>query len=247
MASLADLLAYSQNLAKKYTSLDTPQDQTLGETLGDVALGFAPVVGTAQGARDFERARRENDWLGMGLSAASMIPVAGGVVKAGRTATKASKIAEILNEIPSKNLETVFHGSTQEIENLDPKKSFGRLGVSWVTPKQDFAQNYTYGTGNVYKMDLDKGKNFDFSNVEDLAKLKAKAKDVQFYDPLRGKTTLDKFVPENSDYFGAEHPLLFNLIKKMGYDTVTVTENGVKNIGVFNPKKSIMNMKKVDK
>lgn len=102
MASLADLLAYSQNLAKKYTSLDTPQDQTLGETLGDVALGFVPGLGTAQGGRDFERARRENDWLGMGLSAASMLPVVGGVVKAGRTATKASKIAKALEQAAPK-------------------------------------------------------------------------------------------------------------------------------------------------
>lgn len=102
MASLADLLAYSQNLAKKYTSLDTPQDQTLGETLGDVALGFVPGLGTAQGGRDFERARRDNDWLGMGLSAASMLPVVGGVVKAGKTATKASKLAEALEKMPKR-------------------------------------------------------------------------------------------------------------------------------------------------
>lgn len=104
MASLADLLAYSQNLAKKYTSLDTPQDQTLGETLGDVALGFVPVVGTAQAARDFVRAERENDRLGMGLSAASVLPVAGGFVKAGRTATKASKIAKALEQVTPKEI-----------------------------------------------------------------------------------------------------------------------------------------------
>jgi hypothetical protein len=104
MASLADLLTYSQNLARKYTSLDTPKDQTLGETVGDIGLGFVPVVGTAQGARDFERARRENDWLGMGLSAASMIPVAGGVVKAGekvaKQASKSKELAKALEKMP---------------------------------------------------------------------------------------------------------------------------------------------------
>lgn len=96
MASLADLLKYTQELASKYTSLDTPKNQTLGETLGDIGLGFAPVVGTAQSARDFERARRENDWLGMGLSAAGVLPIVGGVPAAlnkGRKATKAAKEA----------------------------------------------------------------------------------------------------------------------------------------------------------
>lgn len=101
MASLADLLAYSQNLAKKYTSLDTPKDMTLGETAGDIAMGFVPGLGTAQGARDFERARREKDMLGMGLSAASMLPVVGGVVKPIKKAAESSKLAKALEEVPS--------------------------------------------------------------------------------------------------------------------------------------------------
>jgi len=95
MASLADVLAYSQELAKKYTSLDTPQ-MTLGETAADIGMGFVPGLGTAQAARDFERARRGNDYWGMGLSAAGMIPVVGGVVKAGKAATKSSKLAKAL-------------------------------------------------------------------------------------------------------------------------------------------------------
>ena len=103
MASLADVLAYTQNLAKKYTSLDTPKDQSLGETLGDIGIGFVPGLGTAQAGRDFERARRENDYLGMGLSAAGMIPVVGGFVKPiAKTAGKASKIAEALEKMPKR-------------------------------------------------------------------------------------------------------------------------------------------------
>lgn len=95
MASLADVLAYSHELAKKYTSLDTPQ-MTLGETAADIGMGFAPGLGTAQAARDFERARRGNDYWGMGLSAAGMVPVVGGVVKAGKAAAKSSKLAKAL-------------------------------------------------------------------------------------------------------------------------------------------------------
>jgi hypothetical protein len=69
----------------------------LGETVADIGMGFLPVVGTAQGARDFERARRDEDKLGMLLSAASMIPVAGGAVRAVRSAGKA---ADVVEEVP---------------------------------------------------------------------------------------------------------------------------------------------------
>lgn len=62
-------------------SLDTPQDQDLSEILTDIGAGFLPVVGTAQAGRDFERARREGDILGMGLSGLGMIPVVGGVTR----------------------------------------------------------------------------------------------------------------------------------------------------------------------
>lgn len=154
MASLADLLAYSQNLAKKYTSLDTPQDQTLGETLGDVAIGFAPVVGTAQGARDFERARRENDYLGMGLSAASMIPIVGGVVKAGRTATKASKIAEALERVipeaeRATNLEKFMVGASPEMLTAEGKaKTLYTATPKDITEFDTLAgKGKTHGTG----------------------------------------------------------------------------------------------------
>jgi hypothetical protein len=100
MASLADALAYSKNLANKFTSLNTPQDMSLGETAADIGLGFVPGIGTAQAARDFERSRRDNDWLGMGLSAAGMIPVVGGVASGAKKVSKASKLAEALQKAP---------------------------------------------------------------------------------------------------------------------------------------------------
>jgi hypothetical protein len=63
------------------TSLDTPQDQPLAQDAGEMAAGFIPGVGQAMALRDFERARREDDKLGMGLSAVSLIP-GGALVKA---------------------------------------------------------------------------------------------------------------------------------------------------------------------
>ena len=101
MASLADVLAYSQDLARKYTSLNNPHDQTLGETVGDIGLGFVPGIGQAQAARDFERSRRDNDWLGMGLSAAGVLPIVGGIPEAinkGKKMARAAKLAEQLDK-----------------------------------------------------------------------------------------------------------------------------------------------------
>jgi hypothetical protein len=72
--------------ARRFTSLDAPQDMSLGETLADIGMGFAPGIGTAQGFRDFERARRDDDLLGMALGGISVLPLAGGLVKAGRAA-----------------------------------------------------------------------------------------------------------------------------------------------------------------
>ena len=89
-------------LARKYTSLNNPQDQTLGETVGDIGLGFVPGIGQAQAARDFERSRRDNDWLGMGLSAAGVLPIVGGIPEAinkGRKVSRAAKLAEQLENI----------------------------------------------------------------------------------------------------------------------------------------------------
>lgn len=60
-------------------SLDSPNDSDLVDTGIDIGAGFLPYVGTALSARDFERARREGDALGMGLSTLGMVPVVGGI------------------------------------------------------------------------------------------------------------------------------------------------------------------------
>lgn len=67
----------------KSMQLDQPE-MTGAETAADIALGFTPYVGTAMGFRDFERARRDDDKLGMGLGILSMLPVVGGAVRTGR-------------------------------------------------------------------------------------------------------------------------------------------------------------------
>lgn len=84
--------------ARKFVSLDTPEDSDLGDLAIDIGAGFVPVVGTATSGRDFERARREGDKLGMVLSAAGMVPVVGGVAGAANKARKGAKAAEAVAE-----------------------------------------------------------------------------------------------------------------------------------------------------
>ena len=188
MASLADLLAYSQNLAKKYTSLDTPKDMTLGETAGDIAMGFVPGLGTAQGARDFERARREKDMLGMGLSAASMLPVVGGVVKPIKKVAESSKLAKALEQVASKGPNPqeieVYRGT--QFANVKPAKN-----EFWSTNPL-VAETYTKRKGNAqYYLP---SENAYFDTYEEARK----ARDTEFggkiqkltHDPKIEKTTL---------------------------------------------------------
>ena len=134
-----------------------------------------------------------------------------------------------------------YHGTTKPISQLNPKKSFGDLNVSWVSPNPEFASRYASREGgNVMPLEVNEGKVFDFADKKSLDKLTKKASNVQIYDPIRGSTTLDKFVPNAGEsYKTAENPQLFNLIKKMGYDSVAVYEDGVRNLGIFNPKKNI--------
>lgn len=67
--------------ARKMISLDSPEDGDLGDVALDLGAGFVPGVGPALRARDFERARREGDMLGMGLAGVGMIPVLGGATR----------------------------------------------------------------------------------------------------------------------------------------------------------------------
>jgi len=65
--------------AEIFASLDNRDDADLADIGIDVAAGFAPGVGTALALRDFERARRDDDKLGMFLASLSGVPIVGGV------------------------------------------------------------------------------------------------------------------------------------------------------------------------
>lgn len=86
-----DLINALRDRVRKFVSLDTPEDSDLADMAIDIGAGFLPVIGTAQAGRDFERARREDDKLGMALSSLGAIPVLGGVTQGVNRARKAKK------------------------------------------------------------------------------------------------------------------------------------------------------------
>lgn len=73
-------------------SLDTPEDADLADVGIDFAAGFAPGLGTTLALRDFERARRDDDKLGMFLSGLGAIPFAGGFARSANMARMADKL-----------------------------------------------------------------------------------------------------------------------------------------------------------
>lgn len=132
------------NSMRKMFSLDTPKDMTTGETVADIAAGFVPGLGTAQAARDFERARREGDKLGMGLAGVGMIPVVGGMVKPGKAAAKS--LAEMAEQYGTKvapqeqkMLQGVYRGYAGE--NIPAKTALG-TDTYFVSPQKRVADYY---------------------------------------------------------------------------------------------------------
>ena len=95
VAAALKYLGDKADLRKRYeraTSLEQPQDADAADVAVDIAAGFTPLQ-YPQAARDFERARRESDPLGMGLATLAAVPVVGGVAKVASKARKGMDIA----------------------------------------------------------------------------------------------------------------------------------------------------------
>jgi hypothetical protein len=88
------MISALRDRARKFVSLDSQADADLGDMAIDIGAGFVPGLGTAQSARDLERARREGDGLGMGLAGLGLIPFVGGVTKAAGALRKGAKAAD---------------------------------------------------------------------------------------------------------------------------------------------------------
>lgn len=126
--------------ARKFVSLDTPEDSDLGDLAIDIGTGFLPVIGTAQAGRDFERARREGDKLGMALASLGAVPVVGGVAKAASKVRKGAKAAEEAGKAATEAAPSVREAVEAAVEKVersagkppetvgppDPLANFGR-------------------------------------------------------------------------------------------------------------------------
>ena len=157
--SRADLLGG----LSQFTSLDTPQDMSLGATAADIALGFAPGIGTAQGIRDFERARRDDDMLGMALGGLSAIPVAGGIIKAGRGIGRAAEGAMDMSQAARMQRAqdmgfeptTYYHGTSADFDSFDPSMADpSRRGSVFISDNPAVASTYAFSAGSKNVMPL---------------------------------------------------------------------------------------------
>jgi hypothetical protein len=96
VAAALRYLGDKADLKRRYermVSLDQPQDADVADVAIDIAAGFTPLQ-YPQAARDFTRAKRENDPLGMGLATLAAVPVVGGVARVAGKARKADIAAE---------------------------------------------------------------------------------------------------------------------------------------------------------
>jgi len=142
----------------KSMQLDQPE-MTGTETAADIALGFVPYVGTAMGYRDFERARRDDDKLGMGLGILSMLPVVGGAVRPVKSSISKA----------GKNVIKAYHGSPHSFD----KFSLDKIGAG--------NEKQAYGHGLYFADNEDVAKIYKQSNSA-TAKLRYDGK------PIRGET-----------------------------------------------------------
>lgn len=132
MADMQSVIDELRRRGSNMLSLDTPKDGDLVDMGMDIGAGFLPYVGTALSARDFERARREGDSLGMGLSAIGMLPFGRGITKGaeylgvGEKMTKAQReMAEFmakLGKTPERQEAVIQREADSILPKLEPGK-----------------------------------------------------------------------------------------------------------------------------
>ena len=92
-------------------SLNPQPNQGYGTMAADMALSFIPGVGQAMAARDLERARRDNDPLGMALAGTSFVPF-GKLIGALRGGKQMGPVSQL----------DVYHGSPYKFDQFDASK-----------------------------------------------------------------------------------------------------------------------------
>ena len=143
---------------------------SLGATAADIALGFAPGIGTAQGIRDFERARREDNVLGMVLGGLSAIPVAGGIVRAGKGVGRAAggaldmSQAARMQRADDQGFHTnmpLYHATNQSFGAFEiPERGFLKYGKGvYTSPSSKYSNRYIQLKGSGLEPAYNEGAN----------------------------------------------------------------------------------------
>jgi len=152
-----------------------------------------------------------------------------------------------------------YHGSpSNNIVSFDPSKSIkdpdmSTPGVTFVSPKPRFAESYLADPAKeriasgatMYPVSVNMGKHFDPHTPEGselikqylAGKYKKEANTYGFEEALNQKHEhyMDRLTDPINNWKLLENPEILNYLKSTGHDTFSVTEGGVKNVGIFNP------------
>jgi hypothetical protein len=157
-----------------------------------------------------------------------------------------------------------YHGSpSPNIKEFDPKKGFLSgvkeeekivPNVTFVSPKPQFAESFlpegvdsSYRTGaTMYPVSVNMGKHFDPNTPEGSESIKQylankyqKEADSYGFDEIlsqKHEHYMDKLTHPINNWKLLENPEILKHLQSTGHDTFSVTEGGVKNVGIFDPK-----------
>jgi hypothetical protein len=145
-----------------------------------------------------------------------------------------------------------YHGSpSNKIKEFDPSKArkdelLTTPGITFATPDPKFAHSFTpikptndlkvpdqYTTGaTVYPINVNFGKHLDPDTEEGALFIREFVKNR----PKTEKWNVEAFFDPNHNYTSMESPSFIDAVKAAGYDTFSVNEGSVKNVGIFDPK-----------
>ena len=178
---------------QKSLLLDSPE-MTGSETAADILLGFVPGVGTAMGGRDFERARRDDDYLGMALGAVGLLPVVGGAAQLVKKGGKAGKAADVAGYDMAK-IANNYPDTAPPVLTTDPK-----TGKEFLQKQNSAEAQAVEKARKAAQKDIDKGNYTPYFDVS-----KRTYADPNNY-PLQGRTVTDALPkkPETIDKYTAQ-------------------------------------------
>jgi len=143
-------------------------------------------------------------------------------------------------------------GADQGFTSFKP----GTGGMTFVTPQTEFADMFAgmrlgsasklTGPSRIYPVHVQVKKPFDFENASHLKEIaaevyksskKLKKKEAELGTSWMSSPEDIAFALSRGSWSEIENPLVINAAKKLGFDGMYMMEAGVKNLGIFDPKK----------